>query len=52
MPASSCLPAELGDFESAGKYYDLCIAAIRNEGQQPTNSGGSGEGLLSGTWDA
>jgi hypothetical protein len=49
MPDSSGLSAELGDFESAGKYYDLCIAAIRNEGQQP--SSGSGEGLLSGTWD-
>ncbi|KAL4427602.1 hypothetical protein ABPG75_001691 [Micractinium tetrahymenae] len=32
---------ELGDLESAGKYYDLCIAAIQSEAQQP----------LSSTWD-
>ncbi|KAL4419602.1 hypothetical protein ABPG77_001656 [Micractinium sp. CCAP 211/92] len=32
---------ELGDLESAGKYYDLCISAIQSEAQQP----------LSSTWD-
>lgn len=40
-PASSPTPAELGDLESAGKYYDLCISAIQSEAQQP----------LSSTWD-
>ncbi|PSC68955.1 FLUORESCENT IN BLUE chloroplastic-like isoform X3 [Micractinium conductrix] len=32
---------ELGDLESAARYYDLCIDAIRDEAQQP----------LSSTWD-
>ena len=31
-------PAELGDLEAAGQYYDKCIAAIHSEAQQGTSS--------------
>ncbi len=44
MCLPACLPvllSELGDLEGAGQYYDMCIAAIQSEAQQP----------LSSTWD-